>query len=1204
MALVAPSAPVHLASRSRAILIAARLLVAALQDFWVDLYHTSRQTRLRWALGAILSTWATAKGLRAYIYRRWTKDQSFAMVELTRSRNLSSVSLVSKHGSLDEDSDLESTHTDDRLLDDFSMSTTRFGLGPDDHRLTLVHCAALEGLAEEALQFLLDHAVVRSYGARESIFEQGDQCTSFVIVHSGEVHLSGISVEADVPSCNDLFRHIVTPGKTVEGLLFVFASIAVGGAGSPIGGRNRSCTARAGEAGAEVIALPTSALDEAFTLFPAAMKSLAQLLCTRFSFVVLATLAKYFGLQSELIVSPKEFQTDKISPSLLEASPAEIFGQVLSCSAGASDAVAQKLSTACFLERDAGEYTTPPHQVASHLMVLLDGELHLQFEPCISRVDPGRCQSFSGQRDGMPLPIGCIIGELSILVARALPLNYRCRTRCRFAALPREAVQHLLELCPRDCCLRILQITACKTPMWLHRVDACLDWVHVKGGHTLFRQGDPSRGFFVVLSGRLVRLEERKCAARIKEPGPARGSTCPEWHIVESLERGRLCGELDCLDANAVHSDTVRASRDTEVCEISFNLLELLTVKFPKAVLHFSASIARKGKADRMEDGGVRSLATIAVVPSDASVRIHEACIELTSALKRLGKAIHVSPDSDLTAPASGKTNFARSLDAPWLARVLAEKEERCRWLVYEAEPAVTPWTRCCVRNADLILVVVRFDGSRSGEAPPSAVERYVEEAARNGLNVSRHLLMLHDPFTVDVTQAGLRSAPISAGLLHRTTSIQGVGSPMNRRKTPFEVADTLQPGLRGFVAHHLGTSLFGAGSGQLRFTRHYLAQRPWMRRWHHIRIGERGDWDRCARLIVGQGIGLCLGGGGARGNLHFGVIRAMEELGVPIDAVSGCSFGALAGGIYCMTAAQPGSMMQVVEQVMGKTFSIRGMLMDFNFPRTAAFTGKFLNIVLQRTFARRRCEDMLVPFLCTTTDIVNFEGKTHMEGPIWRVVRASMSLVGFVPPLPHQEPEGGTALLVDGGYTNQYPTEELRELGVGTVISVKACPDYTAMSTDYGDSVRGGTIALLRRLGIKWRWYKGPDPPSQAEIQERLKFLPDELRGKSKDFVGWDLSIEPPIDDYGLLEFHRYRELELTGYNAAHRALTPWIAEKTKEEGHIMNVLLSNAAAEGAETQPPTLTQAEYLHAAFPKVMSEPEVLKAMARKVSILGN
>merc|ERR1719296_272138 len=129
---------------------------------------------------------------------------------------------------------------------------------------------------------------------------------------------------------------------------------------------------------------------------------------------------------------------------------------------------------------------------------------------------------------------------------------------------------------------------------------------------------------------------------------------------------------------------------------------------------------------------------------------------------------------------------------------------------------------------------------------------------------------------------------------------------------------------------------------------------------------------------------------------------------------------------------------------------------MDFNYPRTSMFTGHFLNGILKYTFARRRCEDLLVRFACTSTDIGNFSARVHWEGPLWRIVRASMSLVGFVPPLPYQG-----SLLVDGGYSNQYPVECLKENGAGVVICAAACADFGPLNTSYGDTLWGGTTAL-----------------------------------------------------------------------------------------------------------------------------------------------
>lgn len=971
------------------------------------------------------------------------------------------------------------------------------------------------------------------------------------------------------------------PGSATESLLFVLASIEIGGmcaSAVPAECCCHSSIARAGAEGAEVVALPIVALDEAFKLFPQAMRSLTQVLCMRFVRVVMATIANHFGLHEEVVATPSQQPAGFVETAMLSrAAPPEIFAEYLGFSMDEKGSVTAALRSASVKECRAGEYAWSPQQRASHLLVLLEGDLHAEF-----LVDAGAAAVTPSPdvAHGSKLAPGAVIGELSLLVDRTLPLVYRCGTHCRFAALPRDSLQSLFLLQPRTCCLRILQTAACRIPAWLRRSDVLLNWIHIKGGRTLYRKGDPMQGFFVVLSGRVLVLEPHDAPSpqqSVRSDRSAHGHAPGELQIVGSRERGHLCGELDCLHELAHYSGTVRASRDSDLCQMSSSLLPLLAMEFPRAILHFAASITKKRQDDL---SGARGLVTIAVVPSDASVRGHEVCARLTAALNSLGKAIHITPQSAL-ADATTYPSI-RGPDHPWLARVLAELEERSRWLVYEAEPDITPWTRRCVRQADLVLVAVRFDGTSCGEAPPSPVERYVDEAARRGgSDVERRLLFIHDPLR--------QEAASSIGKL----------SQFKPLAASFASSDHLKPGLRNFVVHHLGAGLFSGGSRRLRFTRHYLSQRPWAKRWHHVRADEAADWARCARLLVGQGIGLCLGGGGARGNVHFGVIKAMQELGIPIDVVSGTSFGALAGGMYAMSAAEPTTLDGTVARIMGSVFSTRGMLMDLNFPRTAYFTGKFLNGVLQRTFARRRCEDMLIPFVCTSTDILNFEAKLHHEGPLWRVIRASMSLVGFVPPLPHQERcadrsgEIRSSLLVDGGYTNQYPTAELRQLGAGSVICVKACPEFEPVSTDYGDSVRGGAIAILRKLGVQQRWYQGPDPPPQAEIQERLMFLPDSMNGSAS----WDLRIEPSIEGYGLLEFTKYRELTQIGYDAALPCLQEWLAGGSRAAQSVQGIIKHSVASACNESGPcqTTLTQTEYGdHRTFrrqslPKVVSAP---------------
>ena len=64
----------------------------------------------------------------------------------------------------------------------------------------------------------------------------------------------------------------------------------------------------------------------------------------------------------------------------------------------------------------------------------------------------------------------------------------------------------------------------------------------------------------------------------------------------------------------------------------------------------------------------------------------------------------------------------------------------------------------------------------------------------------------------------------------------------------------------------------------------------------HHVRRGVQSDYERVARFLSGRAVGLVLGGGGARGFAHIGVIRALREGGVPIDAIGGTSMGAVIG--------------------------------------------------------------------------------------------------------------------------------------------------------------------------------------------------------------------------------------------------------------------------------------------------------------------
>jgi len=205
--------------------------------------------------------------------------------------------------------------------------------------------------------------------------------------------------------------------------------------------------------------------------------------------------------------------------------------------------------------------------------------------------------------------------------------------------------------------------------------------------------------------------------------------------------------------------------------------------------------------------------------------------------------------------------------------------------------------------------------------------------------------------------------------------------------------------------------------------------------------------------------IGLALSGGGARGGAHIGVLRALDELRVPVDYIAGTSIGAVVGGFYAA-----GHSIDDLEELV----------------RTIDWDTAFLNITPRqlRSFRRKRDDDsflvrqrpglnrgeielplglvqgqrldliiaeytlrastiddfdeLLVPFRAVAADIATGEAVVLGSGSLARAIRASMALPAALPPV-----EIDNRLLVDGGIAMNLPVEVARELGADVVIAV-----------------------------------------------------------------------------------------------------------------------------------------------------------------------
>ena len=210
------------------------------------------------------------------------------------------------------------------------------------------------------------------------------------------------------------------------------------------------------------------------------------------------------------------------------------------------------------------------------------------------------------------------------------------------------------------------------------------------------------------------------------------------------------------------------------------------------------------------------------------------------------------------------------------------------------------------------------------------------------------------------------------------------------------------------------------AGTGR------WLAPRDVVRH-HHVRWDRDDDFRRLARFLTGDAIGLVLGGGGARGFAHLGVVRALREAGIPIDAVGGTSQGAIVAAAVAMDWDD-----DTIER-MHRGFTLRNPIGDYALvPHVALVKGKRLDAALQRAFGACGVEDTWRPFFCVSANLTLARPEVHRGGPLWKALRASVSIPGILPPVVM-----GEHLHVDGALVDNLPVEAMRGSGVGRIVAV-----------------------------------------------------------------------------------------------------------------------------------------------------------------------
>ncbi|XP_072255834.1 patatin-like phospholipase domain-containing protein 6 isoform X2 [Pyxicephalus adspersus] len=669
---------------------------------------------------------------------------------------------------------------------------------------------------------------------------------------------------------------------------------------------------------------------------------------------------------------------------------------------------------------------------------------------------------------------GEMIGQLTVLTGEPLIFTIRAVRDSAFLCLSRTHFYQILRSQPQVL-LAVAHSVARRVSPFVRQVDFAIDWIGVEAGKELYRKGDPSDCTYIALNGRLRSV--------IQHPDGKK-------HVVGEHGRGELIGMVEAL-THRPRVTSVNAVRDSELAKVPDGALSYIKRRYPQVVTRLIHILSQKilgnlqeTQGDVADSGNVASnLSTVCVLPCSNTIPLSAFTMELKHALDTIGPTLVLTSDiirARLGAYALESTHECQ------LSTWLAQQEDLHRIVLYQTEFSLTPWTIRCIRQADCILVV------GLGEEAPAVgeLEKFLENSPIRAL---KQLVLLH---RMD-------------------------GPP------PSDTLEWLK--LRPWISAHF----------HIRTPKRVFVKRPpqkmleFYSRIHKKEVDKHSDFSRLARALTGNKIALVLGGGGARGFAHVGVIKALEEAGIPVDMVGGTSMGALVGGVY----AEERNSNQTEERTRKWSKMMSSLVqtvMDLTYPTTSLLSGSSFNATLIDLFGERQIQDLWLPFFCITTDISSSSMRVHREGTLWRYVRASTSYTPYLPPL--CDPQD-SHLLLDGCYVNNLPADVAHSLGARTVLAVDVGQQEEWDTFNYGDSLSGWWL-LWNRLNPWGAKFKVPD---MAELQSRLSYVSCVNQLQRVKLSGYCEYLCPPVQRFNTTEFRRFQEVSDVGYEYGKLIFTEW---------------------------------------------------------------